>query len=145
MNIYETKIRIETLKEMESRYIADWYEVNHQAVNSQTDEELESCFTHMKELQKYEALARAEYIDLEHQLTMLRHSPRKRITAHLENRFGVSVDRGYNYVTTWATMDAAMDEAYDLTRGRNLFADIIDRETGEILVQYENGEITYRA
>lgn len=145
MNIYETKIRIETLKEMESRYIADWYAVNHQAVNSQTDEELESCFTHMKELQKYEALARAEYIDLEHQLTMLRHSPRKRITAHLENRFDVSVDRGYNYVSTWATMDAAMDEAYDLTRNRNLFADIIDRETGEILVQYENGEITYRA
>lgn len=143
MNIYETKIRIETLKEMESRYIADWYEVNHQAVNSQTDEELESCFTHMKELQKYEALARAEYIDLEHQLTMLRHSPRKRITAHLENRFDVCV--GSHAVTTWATMDSAMDEAYDLTRNRNLFADIIDRETGEILVQYENGEITYRA
>lgn len=145
MNIYETKIRIETLKEMESRYIADWYAVNHQAVNSQTDEELESCFARMKELQKYEALARAEYIDLEHQLTMLRHSPRKRITAHLENHLGVSVDRGYDYVSTWATMDSAMDEAYDLTRNRNLSADIIDRETGEILVQYENGEITYRA
>ena len=143
MNIYETKIRIETLKEMESRYIADWYEVNYQAVNSQTDEELENCFDRMKELQKYEALARAEYIDLEHQLTMLRHSPRKRITAHLENRFGVCV--GTHSVTTWATMDAAMDEAYDLTRNRNLFADIVDRETGEILVQYENGEIIYRA
>lgn len=143
MNIYETKIRIETLKEMESRYIADWYKVNHQALNSQTDEELESCFTHMKELQKYEALARAEYIDLEHQLTMLRYSPRKRITAHLENRFDVCV--GAHSVTTWATMDAAMDEAYDLTRGRNLSADIADRETGEILAQYENGEITYRA
>lgn len=144
MNIYETKIRIETLKEMESRYIADWYKVNHQAVNSQTDEELESCFTHMKELQKCEALARAEYIDLEHQLTMLRHSPCKRITARLGNRFGVHLSSNY-CVNAFPTMDSAMDEAYDLTTRWYHFADIVDRETGEILVQYENGEITYQA
>ena len=144
MNIYEIRIRIETLKEMESRYIADWYKVNHQALNAQTDEELENCFNRMKELQKYEALARAEYIDLEHQLTMLRHSPRKRITARLGNRFGVYLSSNY-CVNAFPTIDSAMDEAHDLTTRWYHFADIVDRGTGEILVQYENSEVTYRA
>lgn len=70
---------------------------------------------------------------------------KKKVIAHLVNRLGVALkDAGYNYVSTWPTMDSAMDEAYGLTNERNLSANIVDRETGEILVMYEGGQITWR-
>lgn len=72
-------------------------------------------------------------------------SHNKKVTAHLINRIGVCIKGlGYNYVSVWPTMDSAMDEAYGLTNVRNLCANIIDREIGNILVQYENGKIIWR-
>ena len=72
-------------------------------------------------------------------------SPNKKVNAHLVNRLGVCIhELGYNHVSVWPTMDSAMDEAYSLTNERNLCANIIDREMGNILVQYENGKIIWQ-
>lgn len=68
--------------------------------------------------------------------------PKKKVTAHLINRLGVAIS-GYNYVSTWPTMDSAMDAAYDLTNEKELSANIIDCETGAILMMYKNGQITW--
>lgn len=68
---------------------------------------------------------------------------KKKVTAHLINRLGVTIS-GYDYVSTWPIMDSAMDAAYDLTNEKELSANIIDCETGAILMMYKNGQITWR-
>lgn len=69
--------------------------------------------------------------------------PRK-IYARLTNSFEVLLFAQHR-VSVWPTLLDAMNEAQDLTYRRNLSAAIVDRETGEALVEYNSGEVTYQA
>ena len=135
----ETKItNLRRTIELANQY---WDELNLKAFECEDEVETDLIMEAMRSVQAYGKRCEQDLCKLLEQ----KQAAKKKVTAHLVNRIGVCIKGlGYNYVSVWPTMDSAMDEAYGLTNVRNLCANIIDREIGNILVQYENGKIIWR-
>lgn len=146
MNICEMKKKIAELKAAE-RIECDNFERIRKIAEAVGDNEtlLQSCFALMREYQNRATDLLEERMDYEYDLMYITHyAPRKKVSARLVDRLGVTLKHsGYNAFTC-PTMDFAMDTAHALTNGTELSANIIDRETGEVLMVYEGGQVTWR-
>lgn len=71
--------------------------------------------------------------------------PKKKVNAHLFNRYGNSHHGFYSYYHVGNNLEEMKANAIATTYDTDKVVDIVDRETGEILVVVCQGFVTYEA
>ena len=95
--------------------------------------------------------ANREYVDILH--TRLSEisaqfmlAPCKKVTARMTNCYGNSiVGMGYEHYLTGSNLEEMKRDAIEVTSGRKLSVWVLDRITGEILAEIENGLVIFEA
>lgn len=135
----ETKItNLRRTIELANQY---WDELNLKAFECEDEVETDLIMEAMRSVQAYGKRCEQDLCKLLEQ----KQAAKKKVTAHLFNRYGNSYHGFYSYYHMGSNLEEMKMNAIARTYGTNDVVDIIDRETGEVLVVVCQGFVTYKA
>ena len=135
----ETKItNLRRTIELANQY---WDELNLKACECEDEVETDLIMEAMRSVQAYGKRCEQDLCKLLEQ----KQAAEKKVTAHLFNRYGNSNHGFYSYYHMGSNLEEMKMNAIARTYGTNDAVDIIDRETGEVLVVVCQGFVTYEA